>query len=70
MTQIYITNLLIGLLIALSGYIGKMIIGKIDKFEQTIQDILINDMADKKDIENIKEDVKNHETRITNLENS
>ena len=70
MTQVYITNLLIGLLIGLIGYIGKMLINKIDKFESTIQNILINDVADKKDIESIKEDVKDHEIRITNLENS
>ena len=43
-------------------------IAKIDRFEKVVQDILINDMADKKDIGYIKDTIDDHEVRITQLE--
>jgi hypothetical protein len=43
-------------------------IDKIDIFEKRMSDILISDMANKKDIEVLKTDVKDHEVRISKLE--
>jgi hypothetical protein len=68
MTPQELTNILIGLLIAIIGYIGKMLIGKIDKFEQTVQNILLSDVSNKKDIERLKDDITDHEVRIVRLE--
>ena len=68
MTPQELTNILIGLLIAIIGYIGKMLIGKIDKFEQTAQGILLSDVSNKKDIERLKDDITDHEVRIVRLE--
>jgi hypothetical protein len=68
MTPQQLTNVLIGLLIAIIGYIGKMLIGKIDKFEQTVQGILMSDVSNKKDIERLKDDITDHEVRIVRLE--
>jgi len=68
MTPQELTNILIGLLIAIIGYIGKMLIGKIVKFEQTVQNILLSDVSNKKDIERLKDDVSDHEVRIVRLE--
>lgn len=68
MTPVMITNILIGIVIGLISFVSKRLIDKIDSFEKSVQNILINDMAVKKDIERIKEDVDDHETRITNLE--
>jgi hypothetical protein len=41
----------------------------LDKFEKIVETILLSDVGMKKDIENIKEDLKDHETRIQKLEN-
>jgi hypothetical protein len=68
MTSAQFTNILITIVIALIGYLGKRMIDKLDKFEKTVQDILISDMADKKDIEMLKSDVEDHEIRISKLE--
>lgn len=68
MTPQELTNILIGLLIAIIGYIGKRLIGKIDKFEQTVQGILMSDVSNKKDIERLKDDITDHEVRIVRLE--
>jgi hypothetical protein len=43
-------------------------IDKMDIFEKRIADILVSDMANKKDIEVLKTDVKDHEVRISKLE--
>jgi hypothetical protein len=41
---------------------------KMDRFEKKIEQILMSDIAINKDIEVIKSDIDNHESRITNLE--
>ena len=68
MTPQELTNVLIGVVIAIIGYIGQMLIKKIDKFEQTVQGILMSDVSNKKDIERLKDDVSDHEIRIVKLE--
>ena len=68
MTSQELTNVLIGIVIAIIGYIGQMLIKKIDKFEQTVQGILMSDVSNKKDIERLKDDVSDHEVRIVRLE--
>lgn len=68
MKSVELTNLLIGIVIALISYVSKRMIDKMDLFEKTIQDILLSDLANKKDIESLKTDVKDHEVRIQKLE--
>jgi hypothetical protein len=68
MKSVELTNLLIGIVIALISYVSKRMIDKMDIFEKRIADILISDMANKKDIEVLKTDVKDHEVRISKLE--
>lgn len=68
MTSVQITNLLITILIALISWLAKRLIDKIDRFEQTVQDILMSDVVNKKEIEGLKDDVKDHEIRISKLE--
>ena len=68
MKSVELTNLLIGIVIALISYVSKRMIDKMDLFEKRIADILISDMANKKDIEVLKTDVKDHEVRISKLE--
>lgn len=68
MNSVDLTNILIVALIGIIGYIGQKMIAKIDRFERVVQDILVNDMADKKDITYIKETIDHHEVRITQLE--
>jgi len=62
------TNLLLITLITLLGYIGKIFYDKLEETLKRIEDILLSDVGQKKDIEGIKEDVKDHEVRITYLE--
>ena len=68
MTEIMITNILIGLVIGIISFVSKRLIDKIDDFEKTLQSVLMSDIANKKDIETIKSDIEDHENRITNLE--
>lgn len=68
MTSVQITNLLITILIGMITFLAKRLIGKIDKFEKTVENILLSDLSNKKDIENLKEDVKDHAIRIYKLE--
>jgi hypothetical protein len=68
MSQIALTNLLIGIVIALISFVSKRLIDKLDQFEKKVQDILISDVGNKKDIEVIKSDLKNHDIRISKLE--
>jgi hypothetical protein len=68
MKSVELTNLLIGIVIALISYVSKRMIDKMDIFEKRISEILISDMANKKDIEVLKTDVKDHEVRISKLE--
>jgi hypothetical protein len=63
---------IIGILITLiAGYIGwngKRLIDRIDRFERIVQDLIVANVGDKKDIEILRRDVDGHEVRITNLE--
>ena len=68
MQSVDLTNILIVALIGIIGFIGKKMISKIDRFEKVVQEILLNDVADRKDIEYMKDSLDNHEVRITQLE--
>lgn len=63
---------IIGILITIiAGYIGwngKRLIDRIDRFEKIVQDMIVANVGDKKDIQILRRDVDNHEVRITNLE--
>jgi len=63
-----LTNLLIGIVISLIIFVAKLFIQKLDKFERIVQSILLSDVGLKKDIEIIKDDLKDHEIRISKLE--
>lgn len=68
MTSVTITNILIGIVIGLISWLANRLILKLDKFEKTVEGILMSDVANKKDIEVIKADVQDHEIRISKLE--
>ena len=68
MSNADLTNLLIGIVISLIIFVAKLFIQKMDKFERIVQSILLSDVGLKKDIEVIKDDLKDHETRIQKLE--
>ena len=68
MQSVDLTNILIVALIGIIGFIGKKMISKIDRFEKVVQEILLNDVADRKDIEYMKDSLDDHEVRITQLE--
>ena len=57
------------ILIGLIAYIGKVIYEKIEKLIDEIRQIMISDMANKKDIEALKHITLDHEERISKLEN-
>lgn len=59
---------LVTLLISYIAYNGKRLIDKFDRFEKTIQDIMMDNISHKKDIEVLRRDVDDHEVRITQLE--
>jgi hypothetical protein len=68
MKSVELTNLLIGIVIALITYVSKRMIDKMDAFEQKLSDILMSDVANKKYIEAIKSNINDHETRLQKLE--
>jgi hypothetical protein len=68
MTTAMVTNVLIGVVIALIGFVSKELVKRLDRFEKIVQGILMSDVAVSKDLEQLKEDVKDHETRISQLE--
>jgi hypothetical protein len=68
MTTAMMTNFLITIVIALIGYVSNQFIKRLDRFEKIVQGILMSDVAVNKDIEQIKIDINDHETRISNLE--
>jgi hypothetical protein len=53
----------------LVAFVSKIFLTKMDRFDKKIERILMSDVALTKDVENIKEDIKDHEVRITKLEN-
>ena len=63
------TNILLITLISLLGAISKIFYDKMDHVLRRIEQILLSDKAQEKDIENMKEDIRDHETRISKLEN-
>lgn len=63
-----LTNFLICILIAIIGWYTNRITVKIDELVKTIQDMLITNMAVEKDIETMKDNVNDHEERISKLE--
>lgn len=63
-----VTNVLIAIVIALIGFVSKELVKRLDRFEKIVQGILMSDVAVSKDLEQLKEDVKDHETRISQLE--
>ncbi|CAB4136313.1 hypothetical protein UFOVP579_52 [uncultured Caudovirales phage] len=68
MSSAEITNILIFMVLGLISYVSKRMIDKMDSFEKTVQDILMSDIATKKDIEQHGKTLENHEERITKLE--
>jgi hypothetical protein len=68
MTTAMMTNFLITIVIALIGYVSNQFIKRLDRFERIVQGILMSDVAVAKDLDKLKDDVKDHETRISNLE--
>jgi len=68
MTTAMMTNVLIGVVIALIGFVSKELVKRLDRFEKIVQGILMSDVAVSKDLEQIKENVKDHEHRISQLE--
>ena len=61
-------GVLISGLLAVIGYNGQRLINRMDRFEKKIQDLIITNVTDKKDIEILRKDVDDHEYRISNLE--
>jgi len=68
MDNAQLTNVLMTAIFALVAFVSNIFIKKIDRFEKKIEQILLSDVAINKDIEGMKTDIDNHETRITNLE--
>jgi len=68
MTTAMLTNFLLTIVIALIGFVSNQFIKRLDRFERIVQGILMSDVAVNKDIDQLKSDVKDHETRISKLE--
>jgi hypothetical protein len=68
MTTAMITNFLMTAIFGLVAFVSNIFLRKMDRFEKKIEQILMSDVAINKDIEVIKSDIDNHETRINNLE--
>ncbi len=68
MDAVWLTNVLIGILIMVIGFIGNMIFRKLDKIEKDVQAAAITGVAHGKDIDQIRDDIKDHERRIDALE--
>jgi hypothetical protein len=68
MTPQELTNWLILIVIGIVGYLGRTFISKLDRFERKVENILLDNVSHKKDIERLTSDVDNHEKRITKLE--
>lgn len=68
MDNAQLTNVLMTGILAMIGFVSNIFIKKMDRFEKKIEQILMSDVAINKDIDTMKSDIDNHETRITNLE--
>lgn len=69
MNNVQLTNILMTAIFGLVAFVSKIFLTKMDRFDKKIERILMSDVALNKDVENIKEDIKHHEVRITKLEN-
>jgi len=69
MNNVQLTNILMTAIFGLVAFVSKIFLTKMDRFDKKIERILMSDVALNKDVENIKEDIKDHEVRITKLEN-
>ena len=58
-----LTNILLGLLITLLGFMGRALYEKIEHLIEEIRIIMMSDVANKKDIEYLKESVHDPEYR-------
>ena len=63
-----LSNILLMILIALVSYVAKVFYEKMETIISEIRSIMISDVANKKDIEQLKHTTSNHEDRITILE--
>jgi len=63
-----VTNILLSFLIALLSFMGKAMYDKIEKLIDEIRQIMIDSTSAKKDIDVLKDNVRDHEIRLTNLE--
>jgi len=63
-----VTNILLSFLIALLSFMGKAMYDKIEKLIDEIRQIMIDSTKATKDIETLKDSVKDHENRLINLE--
>jgi len=68
MDNAQLTNILMMAIFSLVAFVSNIFIKKMDRFEKKIEQILLSDVAINKDIDVMKTDIENHETRITNLE--
>lgn len=62
------TNILLITLISLIGYIGNLFYTEQKQFRDEIRRIVEADISSKKDTEQLRKDVDDHEKRISNLE--
>lgn len=62
------TNVLLVTLIALLGTIAKIFYDKLVSFEKRMEDIFLQDMSNKKDIQFMTKTLDDHEIRISELE--
>jgi len=69
MNNVQLTNILMTAIFGLVAFVSKIFLSKMDRFDKKIERILMSDVSLNKDVENIKEDIKDHEVRITKLEN-
>jgi CHASE3 domain sensor protein len=63
-----VTNILLSFLIALLSFMGKAMYDKIEKLIDEIRQIMIDSTSARKDIDTLKDNVRDHEIRLTNLE--
>lgn len=68
MEALELTNVLIGILILLIGFIGNMIFRKLDKIEKDVQQAAIQSVTLAKDIEWLRDQIRDHEKRIDQIE--
>jgi len=68
MDNAQLTNVLMTGILAMIGFVSNIFIKKMDRFEKKMEQILMSNVGINKDIDSIKSDIDNHETRIIHLE--